>query len=91
MANGKLAVSSPTTDAFWALSATELARCVARGEASAAEITKAALDRITAVDPLLNCFTTVTADRALAAAASIDERRARGETLPPLAGVPFAA
>ena len=47
--------------------------------------------RIARVDPQLNAFTDVTRERALAEARG--DRRApapRGETLPPLAGVPFA-
>lgn len=70
-------------------SASEIARSVKSGERSAVEIAGAALDEIRKQAPL-NCFTDVTEDRALAEAAAIDARRARGETLPPLAGVPYA-
>ncbi len=90
MASSNPAVEAARRGDVWALTATEVAQGVATGAMSALEVTRAALDRIASVDPLLNCFTTVTADRALAAAAAIDARRARGETLPPLAGVPFA-
>src|SRR5262245_556521 len=41
-------------------------------------------------DPVLNAFTAVTQERAQATAAALDARRARGEELGPLAGVPFA-
>ena len=57
---------------------------------SALEVARAALDRIEASDRVLNCFTTVTRERALAEAAAIDTQRARREPLPPLGGVPFA-
>jgi AtzE family amidohydrolase len=67
-----------------------IARAVARGEVGAAEVTEAALARIAATDPQLNCFTAVLGERARADARAIDARRARGEPLPPLAGVPFA-
>jgi hypothetical protein len=58
--------------------------------ASAVEITEATLAHIAARNPALNAFTAVTAERALAEARAIDRRRARGETLGPLAGAPFA-
>ncbi len=71
-------------------SAKEIAKAVASGATSATEVTRAALARISALDGRLNCFTAVTAERALADAAAIDAKRARGEALPPLAGVPCA-
>ena len=73
-----------------ALSAHELRAAVVDGEASAREIVEAALARISALNPRLGAFTDVTAERALAKADEIDARRARGETLGPLAGAPFA-
>jgi aspartyl-tRNA(Asn)/glutamyl-tRNA(Gln) amidotransferase subunit A len=48
------------------------------------------LARIDAINPAVNAFTDVTAERARQAADTLDARRARGETLGPLAGVPFA-
>jgi len=51
---------------------------------------EATLARIRDADRQYNCFTALTAERALAEAAAIDERRARGEPLGPLAGVPYA-
>ena len=71
-------------------SASELADLVASGEASAVEVAQAHLDRITAVDGDLHAFLHVDADGALAAAKAVDERRAAGEALSPLAGVPLA-
>ena len=50
----------------------------------------ATLARIREHDPRYNCFTAVTESRARQEAAAIDARRARGEPLPPLAGVPYA-
>ena len=73
-----------------ALSAHELRAAVVDGETSAREIVEAALARIGALNPRLGAFTDVTAERALAKADEIDARRARGETLGPLAGAPFA-
>jgi len=71
-------------------SASQLAGLVASGEASAVEIAQAHLDRIAAVDDDLHAFLHVDADGALAAAKAVDERRAAGEALSPLAGVPLA-
>ena len=71
-------------------SAAQLAGFVASGEASAVEIAQAHLDRIAAVDGDLHAFLHVDADGALAAAKAVDERRAAGEALSPLAGVPLA-
>jgi len=71
-------------------SALEIRAAVASGEASAREIVEATLERIEALNPKLGAFTDITAERALAKAAAIDASRARGETLGPLAGAPFA-
>jgi aspartyl-tRNA(Asn)/glutamyl-tRNA(Gln) amidotransferase subunit A len=70
-------------------SAAEIARAVNDGELSAAAVIEATLFAIRARDPVLNCFTAVTAERAAARARAIDEERARGKQLGPLAGVPF--
>ena len=66
------------------------ARAVAAGELSAVELVRASLDRIGQVDPLLNAFTVVLTDVALAEARARDEARDRGEPLGPLHGVPVA-
>jgi aspartyl-tRNA(Asn)/glutamyl-tRNA(Gln) amidotransferase subunit A len=63
---------------------------VAAGRVSAEEVCRAALDRIASLNPVLNAFNLVSAERALARAAEIDRRRARGDVLGPLAGVPIA-
>ena len=72
------------------LSAAEVAGLVAQGETSAVEVTRAHLDRIAAVDDRVNAFLHVDTEGALAAARAVDERRAAGEELGPLAGVPVA-
>lgn len=69
-------------------SALELAENLKAGALSSTEVTRAHLDRIGAVDGEISAFITVTADSALATAASVDRRRAAGEELHPLAGVP---
>ena len=60
------------------------------GEVSARELTDHHLARIEAVDSSVHAFLAVTADRARADADRLDEARAAGEDLPPLAGVPIA-
>ena len=72
------------------LTAAELARAIATGETSAVEVANAHLDRIAAVDAVVHAFLHVDHDGALAAARVVDERRSRGESLGPLAGVPLA-
>src|SRR5262245_19347556 len=70
-------------------SAAEIARAVAGGH-SALAVVEAALARIARHDPALNAFTAVTEARARQKAAAIDDARAKGAPLGPLAGVPFA-
>ena len=70
--------------------AAELSHLLSAGEVSAVEATQAHLDRIAAVDGRLHAFLAVNHEGALAAAAELDGRRARGESLHPLAGVPLA-
>jgi 1-carboxybiuret hydrolase len=71
-------------------SALDIAGAVADGVTTAAAVVDAALARIAAQNSALNAFTEVTAERARSRAAVIDARRARGEALGPLGGVPFA-
>ncbi|MGA8988391.1 Asp-tRNA(Asn)/Glu-tRNA(Gln) amidotransferase subunit GatA [Aeromicrobium sp.] len=70
--------------------ADQLARSLAAKDVSSVEITQANLDRIAAVDGDLHAFLHVDAEGALAVAADIDARRAAGEQLSYLAGVPIA-
>ncbi|NLE70991.1 MAG: Asp-tRNA(Asn)/Glu-tRNA(Gln) amidotransferase subunit GatA [Actinomycetales bacterium] len=72
------------------LSAAALAERLAAGDVSSVEVTRAHLDRIAAVDPAVHAFLHVDAEGALATAADVDARRAAGEDLHPLAGVPIA-
>lgn len=72
------------------LTAADLAAKIASGEVSSVEATQAHLDRITAVDGELHAFLATNAEASLAAARAIDERRAAGEQLGELAGVPLA-
>jgi AtzE family amidohydrolase len=67
-----------------------LATAVKNQQVSAETVVKAALDRIAATDPALNCFTAVIAEQALADALHVDAAIAQGEDPGILAGVPFA-
>ena len=71
------------------LSAAALAGSLAKGDVSSVEATRAHLDRIAAVDGDVHAFLHVS-DHALDVAADIDRRRAAGDELGPLAGVPLA-
>src|SRR5258707_6636577 len=71
-------------------SATELAAPVRDGHISAARIARDTLDAIEKRGPAYNCFTAVTADRALREADSVDRPLASGRDPGPLAGVPYA-
>jgi AtzE family amidohydrolase len=68
----------------------EIAAAVRAGSVSAVAVAEAALAQIAARNPQLNCFTTITAERALATAREVDARRADGVDPGSLAGVPFA-
>jgi 1-carboxybiuret hydrolase len=80
--------SDTRVDLAWA-SAADIAAAVAGGRVRAAEVIEDALARI-AARKALNAFTAVLAERARARARALDEARARGAPLGPLAGVPFA-
>ena len=71
-------------------SATELSAMLARGEISAVELTRSVLGRIEETDGKVGAYVTVCAEDALKQAAAVDSRRARGEELPALAGIPVA-
>ena len=71
------------------LTAADLAQKLENKEVSAVEATTAHLARIEQVDADVHAFLHVNRDGALASAKAIDDRRANGETLPVLAGVPL--
>jgi aspartyl-tRNA(Asn)/glutamyl-tRNA(Gln) amidotransferase subunit A len=67
-----------------------IAEAVRRGELTAERVVSDALDRIDGRNAALNAFLHVARNEALGQARSLDTRRARGEGLGPLAGVPVA-
>jgi len=77
-------------DELITMTAADLSAAMTAGDVSAAEVTAAHLDRIGAVDDKVKAFLHVAADDALAQARDVDARRAAGEPLGPLAGVPVA-
>ncbi|MDT0269421.1 Asp-tRNA(Asn)/Glu-tRNA(Gln) amidotransferase subunit GatA [Streptomyces sp. DSM 44915] len=72
------------------LTAAEIAAAVADGSVSSVEVTEAHLARTEAVDEKVHAYLHVDREGALAQAAAVDKRRAAGERLGPLAGVPLA-
>jgi len=74
-------------DLAWA-TASDIARAVASGAASALDVVDDALARIEERNPTLNGFTAITSDRARAQARAIDAKPDKASL--PLAGVPFA-
>jgi fatty acid amide hydrolase len=71
------------------LSAAELARRIARGEFSSTEVTERYLARIAAIEPQVHAVAIPLYDQARKEAAQADARRAAGQPLPPLHGVPI--
>jgi amidase len=71
-------------------SAVELAALVRGGELSARTLLEAHLERIDAVNPIVNAIVTLVPERAWEWAAEADERQAGGEALGPLHGLPIA-
>ena len=70
--------------------AASMAALVTSGEVSAAHLLQQCIARIDASDTRVNAFTERCRSRATAEANAVDARRARGEALGPLAGVPYA-
>ena len=68
----------------------ELSARLQQGEITARQLVEAALDRIDAIDGQINAFISVDPEGALARADDIDQRRAAGAVLGPLAGIPLA-
>lgn len=73
---------------LWQLDATDLARLIRTGRASAREAVQSCLARLEAVNPAINAVVRRLDAEALAAADAADAARARGEALGPLHGVP---
>ena len=72
------------------LTASEAAAEIARGAISAEDYARACLERIEALDGEIKAFTHLDRDHALSQARALDERRALGQPIGPLHGVPVA-
>ena len=72
------------------LTAIELADRIAAGDVSAEQATRAYLDAIDDREPTVQAYNEVWADRAIEQAQAIDARRAAGQDIGPLGGVPVA-
>ena len=70
--------------------AAEMADALAKKEISSVELTEQHFARIKEVDGKVKAFLHLDTDGALAQAAAVDKKRAAGEKLSPLAGVPLA-
>ena len=70
--------------------AAQMAEALAKGETTSVELTQAHLDRIAEVDGQVKAFLHVDSEGALAQAKDVDARRAKGEKLSAIAGIPLA-
>jgi aspartyl-tRNA(Asn)/glutamyl-tRNA(Gln) amidotransferase subunit A len=70
--------------------AAQMADALAKGETTSVELTQAHLDRVSEVDGQVKAFLHVDSEGALAQAKDVDARRAKGEKLSAIAGIPLA-
>jgi aspartyl-tRNA(Asn)/glutamyl-tRNA(Gln) amidotransferase subunit A len=75
---------------LWQLTISEASEALRRREISAAELTRAHLDRIEQVEGSVRAFVTVTEQHATREAEEVDRLRGEGVELGPLAGIPLA-
>ncbi len=80
---------APHDAALLLQSAEDLAALIRRRQLSPVELMEASLARIDELNPRLNAFVQLDAERALAEARSQTERQARGADLGPLGGLPL--
>ena len=70
--------------------ATEQSKALKNKEISAVELTKAAYERINSIESKIGAFNSLTEETAISTAQKVDEKIAKGEELPLLAGIPLA-
>lgn len=75
---------------LYEMTAAELSRMMQAGKCSAEEAARSVLGRIDQVEDKVGAYVTVTGETALEKAREVDGKRAKGEKLSPLAGVPIA-
>ena len=71
-------------------SAAEQSKALKNKEISAVELTNAAFERINKLEEKLGAFNSLTKETALETAKKVDEKIAKNEELPLLAGIPLA-
>jgi amidase len=76
---------------IWLGGAVRTAELIRGRVVSSVEVVESFLQRIDAVNPIVNAVVVVVRERAIHEARAADESLARGETLGPLHGVPFTA
>jgi aspartyl-tRNA(Asn)/glutamyl-tRNA(Gln) amidotransferase subunit A len=67
----------------------EVQAAVSHAKPSATELAELCFEEIVAQNPAINAYLSLSRERALSAAANIDQLAAQGAPLPPLAGVPI--
>ncbi len=75
---------------YFDYTAHELLDMLDRRDISAVDLAKGVFDRISEVEPDVHSYVTLTEELALSEAAVVDKKRAAGEALGPLAGLPVA-
>ncbi len=73
---------------LYRLTAAELSRMMQKKEVSSVEVTRSVFDRIAKKEPEIEAYITLNEENALKKAAEVDEKRAKGESLSSLAGIP---
>jgi aspartyl-tRNA(Asn)/glutamyl-tRNA(Gln) amidotransferase subunit A len=71
-------------------SISEVRAAVKNGKPTATELADLCFEEIEAQNPAINAYLSLSRERALEAAAAVDQLAAQGNPLPPLAGVPIA-
>jgi Asp-tRNA(Asn)/Glu-tRNA(Gln) amidotransferase A subunit family amidase len=83
-------MTTPTTTDLTDLTIAQAAQRLAEGDVSSSDLTEAYLARIERLEPTLNAYVEVVADRARQDAAAADAELAGGQRRGPLHGVPIA-
>lgn len=77
-------------DKLYSLSATSMKELLDKKEVSSVEITKSVIERIEKTDKDINAYISYNFENAVKQAQEVDEKRAKGETVGALAGIPIA-
>ena len=77
-------------DKLYSLSATSMKELLDKKEVSSMEITKSVIERIEKTDKDINAYISYNFENAVKQAQEVDEKRAKGETVGALAGIPIA-